>query len=121
MTVWSRRDILELARREAILIDVGKQGFGPSTAQDDINALIVEHAQSGAQVVRLKGGDPTVFGRLDEEIDAVSAAGHRLARGARYHRRLGLGRRDWSKPHQTRAQFGHSHAHRARYERLCRS
>ena len=66
-------EILELARREAMMIDVGKEGFGPSTAQDHINALLVEHAQSGAQVVRLKSGDATVFGRLDEEIDAVDA------------------------------------------------
>lgn len=68
-------EILELARREATLIDMGKEGFGPSAAQDDINALIVEHARKGAQVVRLKSGDSTVFGRLDEEIDAVEAAG----------------------------------------------
>ncbi|MFN3208879.1 MAG: siroheme synthase CysG [Roseovarius sp.] len=67
--------ILELARREATMIDAGKTGFGPSMSQDDINALIVEHAATGAQVLRLKGGDPTVFGRLDEEIDAVDAAG----------------------------------------------
>ena len=66
-------EILELARREALMIDVGKEGFGPSTAQEHINALLVEHAQSGAQVVRLKSGDATVFGRLDEEIDAVDA------------------------------------------------
>jgi uroporphyrin-III C-methyltransferase/precorrin-2 dehydrogenase/sirohydrochlorin ferrochelatase len=68
-------EILELARREAVMIDVGKEGFGPSTSQDHINALLVEHAQSGAQVVRLKSGDATVFGRLDEEIDAVDAHG----------------------------------------------
>ncbi|MEM1163288.1 MAG: siroheme synthase CysG [Pseudomonadota bacterium] len=68
-------EILELARREAILINAGKEGFGPSMAQDAINDLIVEHATGGAQVVRLKGGDPTVFGRLDEEIDAVMRAG----------------------------------------------
>lgn len=67
-------EILELARREATLIDAGKEGFGPSMAQDDINAMIVEHARSGAQVVRLKSGDSTVFGRLDEEIDACDAA-----------------------------------------------
>ncbi|GGO52800.1 uroporphyrinogen-III C-methyltransferase [Roseovarius pacificus] len=67
-------EILELARREATLIDAGKQGFGPSMDQDEINRLIVSHAAQGAQVVRLKGGDPTVFGRLDEEIDAVEAA-----------------------------------------------
>jgi uroporphyrin-III C-methyltransferase/precorrin-2 dehydrogenase/sirohydrochlorin ferrochelatase len=65
--------ILELARREAIMINAGKEGFGPSMSQEDINALIVEHAKTGAQVVRLKSGDATVFGRLDEEIDAVDA------------------------------------------------
>ncbi|MEQ8897863.1 MAG: siroheme synthase CysG [Roseovarius sp.] len=68
-------EILELARREAVLIDAGKEGFGPSMSQDEICRLIVEHGLQGAQVVRLKGGDPTVFGRLDEEIDAVDAAG----------------------------------------------
>jgi uroporphyrin-III C-methyltransferase / precorrin-2 dehydrogenase / sirohydrochlorin ferrochelatase len=67
--------ILELARREATLIDAGKEGFGPSTPQADIDAMIVDHARSGAHVVRLKSGDPTVFGRLDEEIAAVEAAG----------------------------------------------
>lgn len=66
--------ILELARREATLINVGKEAFGPSTPQEDINELIVEHARKGAQVVRLKSGDPTIFGRLDEEIDACDAA-----------------------------------------------
>ncbi|WP_300029572.1 siroheme synthase CysG [uncultured Roseobacter sp.] len=65
--------VLELARREAVMIDAGKEGFGPSMKQDDINDLIVEHAKTGAQVVRLKSGDATVFGRLDEEIDAVDA------------------------------------------------
>ncbi|WP_223421106.1 siroheme synthase CysG [Tateyamaria pelophila] len=67
-------EILELARREATMIDVGKEAFGPSTPQDVINALIVEHGLKGAQVVRLKSGDATVFGRLDEEIDAVTDA-----------------------------------------------
>jgi uroporphyrin-III C-methyltransferase/precorrin-2 dehydrogenase/sirohydrochlorin ferrochelatase len=67
--------ILELARREAVLVAAGKEGFGPSMAQEEINALIVRHAAEGAHVVRLKGGDPTVFGRLDEEIEAVEAAG----------------------------------------------
>ncbi|APE43197.1 uroporphyrinogen-III C-methyltransferase [Sulfitobacter alexandrii] len=68
-------EILELARREALMIDVGKEGFGPSTSQQTINNLLVEHAGSGAQVVRLKSGDATVFGRLDEEIDAIDAHG----------------------------------------------
>ncbi len=68
-------EILELARREAIMVDAGKEGFGPSISQTDIDALIVEHALNGHHVVRLKSGDPTVFGRLDEEIAAVDAAG----------------------------------------------
>ncbi len=66
--------ILELCRREALMIAVGKVGFGPSTSQQKINDLLVAHAKAGAQVVRLKGGDPTVFGRLDEEIDALEPA-----------------------------------------------
>ena len=68
-------EILELARREALIIDVGKTGFGPATSQDDINTMLCEHAVKGAQVVRLKGGDPTLFGRLDEELDACEAQG----------------------------------------------
>jgi uroporphyrin-III C-methyltransferase / precorrin-2 dehydrogenase / sirohydrochlorin ferrochelatase len=68
-------EILELARREAVMIDAGKEGFGAAMAQTVINALIVEHALKGALVVRLKSGDPTVFGRLDEEIEAIENAG----------------------------------------------
>ncbi len=68
-------EILELARREAVMIEAGKQGYGPAMSQDAINDLLVRHARDGAQVVRLKGGDPTVFGRLDDEIAAVAAAG----------------------------------------------
>ena len=68
-------EILELARREAIVIGVGKKGYGPSWKQDDINALIVEHARNGHRVARLKSGDPTIYGRLDEEIDVLEQAG----------------------------------------------
>lgn len=68
-------EILALAGPHATLIDMGKTGFGPSTPQADIDAMIVTHATTGAHVVRLKAGDPTVFGRLDEEIEACSAAG----------------------------------------------
>jgi len=67
-------------------IDVGKRGFTgvahaprgggrENTGQDTINALLVKHAQSGVRVVRLKGGDPSVFGRLEEELEALAAAG----------------------------------------------
>lgn len=68
-------EILELARREAVIIDAGKAGFGTAMAQDDINDLIVTHSLKGLHVVRLKAGDPTVFGRLDEELDAITDAG----------------------------------------------
>ena len=68
-------EILELARREARIIEAGKRGYGPSAAQEDINRLMVRHARAGARVVRLKGGDPATFGRLDEEIAALEAAG----------------------------------------------
>ena len=67
--------ILELARREAVVIEAGKTGFGPSTPQSEIDALVVHHATRGARVVRLKSGDPSVFGRLDEEVAACEAAG----------------------------------------------
>jgi uroporphyrin-III C-methyltransferase / precorrin-2 dehydrogenase / sirohydrochlorin ferrochelatase len=67
--------VLELARREALILEVGKTGYGPSWKQEDINALMVEHASRGATVVRLKGGDPAVFGRLDDEVNALDAAG----------------------------------------------
>lgn len=68
-------EILELARREAIIIDAGKKGFGKAMRQGDIDALIVQHALDGHHVVRLKAGDPTIFGRLDEEIAAIAAHG----------------------------------------------
>ena len=67
-------EILALAHPRAKLIEMGKTGFGPSTPQREIDAAIVAHALQGAQVVRLKSGDPTVFGRLDEEIEACRAA-----------------------------------------------
>lgn len=56
-------------------VDVGKEGFGPSTAQMDIHAVMIAQARAGAFVVRLKAGDPGVFGRLDEELDALDSAG----------------------------------------------
>ncbi|MDQ7019851.1 MAG: siroheme synthase CysG [Robiginitomaculum sp.] len=67
-------EILELARREAVIIAAGKKGFGPATPQEKINVLMIDHARSGAHVVRLKSGDPAMFGRLDEEIEALDNA-----------------------------------------------
>ena len=68
-------DILELARREAKRVAVGKTGHGPSCSQADINARMVELALAGETVVRLKGGDPLIFGRATEEIEACHTAG----------------------------------------------
>ncbi len=66
-------DILDLARKEAKFIGVGKTGFGPAVSQRDINAHLVCEATSGRAVVRLKGGDPGMFGRLDEELECLAA------------------------------------------------
>jgi uroporphyrin-III C-methyltransferase/precorrin-2 dehydrogenase/sirohydrochlorin ferrochelatase len=69
------RDVLDFARREAKKMLVGKTGFAPSCKQDDINRLMVGLAKQGKRVVRLKGGDPLIFGRADEELAACAAAG----------------------------------------------
>ena len=68
-------DILDFARREAKKMLVGKTGHQASCRQDDINALMISLAKAGRRVVRLKGGDPMLFGRADEEIAACRAAG----------------------------------------------
>ena len=68
-------EIMAMARPDARLISVAKKRARHTLPQEDINALIVKHAKAGAQVVRLKSGDPTVFGRLDEELDACNDAG----------------------------------------------
>jgi uroporphyrin-III C-methyltransferase/precorrin-2 dehydrogenase/sirohydrochlorin ferrochelatase len=68
-------DVLSLCRREADYIYVGKIPGGVSTRQEEINRIMVETAQSCATVVRLKGGDPLVFGRAEEEFAALDAAG----------------------------------------------
>lgn len=68
-------EVLALIPAHVIRIDMGKEGFGPSAAQGDINATLVAQAMTGRHVVRLKGGDCGIFGRLDEEIDALEAAG----------------------------------------------
>ena len=64
----------ELAPR-ARWIQVGKRGFSHGTTQATINALLVKHAAESALVVRLKGGDPSLFGRLEEEIATLARAG----------------------------------------------
>jgi uroporphyrinogen III methyltransferase/synthase len=66
---------LAAARPDAELIDVGKQGGGPQMPQAEIDRLLVEHARAGRRVVRLKGGDPFVFGRGGEEALVLREAG----------------------------------------------
>lgn len=68
-------DVLELARREARRMLVGKRGGRESCRQDDINALMVRLARQGRHIVRLKCGDPMIFGRGGEEIDQLDRAG----------------------------------------------
>jgi len=67
--------VLDFARREAKKMLVGKTGYAPSCRQDEINALMISLAKSGKRVVRLKGGDPMIFGRASEEIEACRSAG----------------------------------------------
>lgn len=68
-------ELLDEARAEAQLIYVGKEPGHHAVKQGEINALLVEHVAAGKQVVRLKGGDPFIFGRGGEEALALRAAG----------------------------------------------
>ncbi len=68
-------EALAHARADALVIDVGKVGGGEQVPQEQTTALLVEHARAGREVVRLKGGDPFVFGRGGEEAQALRAAG----------------------------------------------
>jgi uroporphyrin-III C-methyltransferase len=71
LTDHSLRDAAPAAR----WINVGKRGYDHGTAQAHINALMVAHARRGLTVARLKGGDPSVFGRLEEELEVLQAEG----------------------------------------------
>ena len=68
-------DVLELVRRDAEKIFVGKRAGGKRVEQEDTNTLLLRLAQEGRRVVRLKGGDPFVFGRGGEELETLAAAG----------------------------------------------
>jgi uroporphyrin-III C-methyltransferase len=67
--------ILDHARKDASLISVGKRAGRPSAKQEHVNRLLIDYATSGVRVVRLKSGDAGIFGRLEEEIEALREAG----------------------------------------------
>lgn len=108
-------EILDFARREAKRMLVGKTGHRPSCRQDDINALMIGLAKSGKRVVRLKSGDPMIFGRAGEEIVALQRAGIAVevvpgitaAQGAAASLKVSLTHRQ----HARRVQFLTGHAH----------
>lgn len=68
-------EILDLVRRDATLVSVGKKAGAHSVPQDETNRLLVEYAKAGNRVVRLKGGDPFMFGRGGEELEVLAAEG----------------------------------------------
>ncbi|MEH2247684.1 uroporphyrinogen-III C-methyltransferase [Nostoc sp.] len=67
--------LLQCVPPDCLKLDVGKRGGKPSTTQAQINKLLVKHCQQGKQVVRLKSGDPLIFGRCTSEIEALKASG----------------------------------------------
>ena len=111
-------EILDFARREARRMLVGKSGRRPSCNQDEINALMIGLAKAGRRVVRLKSGDPLIFGRAGEEIAALAAAGISLdvvpgitaAQGAAATLEVSLTQRTGAR----RVQFITGHAHSGR-------
>ncbi|GAB5457277.1 MAG: siroheme synthase CysG [Henriciella sp.] len=68
-------EVMDLVRRDATRVSVGKAKSDHSVPQEDIHRLMIEAAQEGLRVVRLKGGDPFIFGRGGEEVEALREAG----------------------------------------------
>ncbi len=109
--------VLDLIRRDAKLLAVGKRAHAHSVAQETTNQLLIDYAKQGLRVVRLKGGDPFVFGRGAEEIEVLKAAniaysivpGVTAALGATAYAGIPLTHRDYAQS----ATFitGHCRAH----------
>ncbi|HUY19627.1 MAG TPA: siroheme synthase CysG [Candidatus Binataceae bacterium] len=68
-------EILAMVRRDAVQVDVGKRCGAHGLSQDEINRLMIDKARQGLRVLRLKGGDPLIFGRAGEEMEALARAG----------------------------------------------
>ena len=114
--------ILALAGAHAEVINVGKRCGAKGITQDEIDALMIDYARRGMNVVRLKSGDPGIFGRLAEEIDALSAAGvpfdvvPGITAGLGAAASLGVSLTDRRKSARVVVVTGH-HAHKGRRER----
>lgn len=110
------KPILEFVRPGARMVDVGKRGYRTSCKQPEINATLVALAREGLKVVRLKSGDPLIFGRAGEEIEACRSAGVPIsivpavtsAQGAAASLKVSLTNRD----HARRLQFITAHDRR---------
>jgi len=114
--------ILALAGAHAEVINVGKRCGAKGITQDEIDALMIDYARRGMDVVRLKSGDPGIFGRLAEEMDALSAAGvpfdviPGITAGLGAAASLGVSLTDRRKSARVVVVTGH-HAHKGRHER----
>ena len=112
-------EVMDLARRDAARFDVGKFVGGGGATQEEINKLLVEHAQRGEYVVRLKGGDPFVFGRGGEEIDFLRANGVSYEVDSRHHRRAGRRRLCRRAAHRSALFAGRALPHRQQRRAAC--
>jgi len=98
------KDVLDLARRDARRVYVGKRRAFHAVRQESINVLLVDAAKAGEHVVRLKGGDPFIFGRGGEEIETLAqhgiafevVPGITAALGCASYAHIPLTHRDWA-------------------------
>ena len=88
--IWCREEILRILPPTAQVVKSGKRCGAKGISQREINELMVELARAGKIVARLKSGDPLLFGRAGEEMEALRAGGHRVRGDSGSH--VGAGR-----------------------------